>query len=550
MWGEWEMLHGEEAMVGLPPSCTSAETRLVIRTSIPHHITSHHSSLLQLLPAELQVMVICQCVHLRGLIARTCRMLNPIVRRTASAWAPRLNLAHSRRFEMSTLRGFGVTMCRVGHHVRELTLPLGTHFDATLVRDALARLPFLQVLRCFNCTNPLNGEQQPWVRLADACNNLREVRVQGLCTSPLSDQALQAFAKLSFLHTLCVPGSDITNAGLLKLAKGGQQLQHLNFSNCYRIRGGGHDDEDILDVLVDAENRIRHGMVGLLALIVSCGPSLQKLELANLGVDDDVMAVIGSQCRQLEELDVAFGVYDDDGASKVLNGCPLLKSLSVRASFINDPSLRLMASLLCPHLTALDLSGCDSLTADALIHLVQARPLHVLMLGATSNIDPAASNVHAMAEDEMDGPQVNAEVISALAATSFDSLRVFSVEHVAYLSTDDLLPLIQTCHNLCMLVCQAQGPHTSWLLRQRPPQAHGFSFLNMARNAFDPCWAVAEHAPFLQPVVPSWVGGGRQWSFGQLMRMPWNRTVLPDITLLTAPVETPQSASSAQQLCE
>ena len=140
---------------------------------------------------------------------------------------------------------------------------------------------------------------------------------------------------------------------------------------------------------------------------------------------------------------------------------------------------------------------------------------------------------------------MDASVIVALAATSADSLRVFSVENVIGLPTDALLPLLQKCRKLVKVVSSNQGQKATELFCRRPRAASGFTFLSLAHNAFDPCWTEAEHAPFLKPAMPSWVGGGRQRFFGELMRLPWNRVVLPDITLLTAPVETLHHTATA-----
>jgi hypothetical protein len=285
------------------------------------------------------------------------------------------------------------------------------------------------VLRCFNCLHFQPEGQQPWAHVVDSCKTLREVRVQGLGNtvtySSVGDEALEALSKLPYLQILYLPGSAVTDQGLRKLAGARQKLQHVNFSNNSHLQ----DEES----------------GGLVELVNSCGATMRKLGLEGLDLEGEVMLAIGTCCHKLEELNVAGGVFSDQDLEWVLRRCLDIHSLSLKGSIgIEDPSLLLMASTVCPNLTALDLSGCNQFTAGALLQLVQARPLRALMLAAEMLDEHDESGLYF--------PEVDAEVISTLAATSANSLRIFSITRPPGLPIEAVLPLVKCCRNLSKLI--------------------------------------------------------------------------------------------------
>ena len=136
-------------------------------------------------------------------------------------------------------------------------------------------------------------------------------------------------------------------------------------------------------------------------------------------------------------------------------------------------------------------------------------------------------------ESELYFPEVDAEVISTLAATSANSLRIFSIARLPGLPIEAVLPLVKCCRDLSKLILCDQcfgtvhnQKVTSRMFSHRPSPESGFCGLTISHSAFDASWVDTEHAPFLMSAMPSWVrvAGGRQRSPTELMRLPWNIT--------------------------
>ncbi|XP_072947024.1 S-phase kinase-associated protein 2-like [Epargyreus clarus] len=108
--------------------------------------------------------------------------------------------------------------------------------------------------------------------------------------------------------------------------------------------------------------------------LLRCCPSLRKLSLENVGVDDCSCELIG-KCTQLETLNLAMvRGLTTDGIVSILEGCTGLNSLNLAWCHLSESSLQVLVELLPQKLQRLNISGAKALTDDLLGQLAERCP--------------------------------------------------------------------------------------------------------------------------------------------------------------------------------
>ena len=157
----------------------------------------------------------------------------------------------------------------------------------------------------------------------------------------VTDQQLQHLKSASRIRNLCLPRTDVTSAGLLRLTDY-DQLEWLDLS------------------FTGADDRL---------LVQLQGPLLEKLNLEGTAISDAVLANIGS-FKNLRELDLSQTQVGDDGLAQLKN-LRQLEVLYLTGTKITDVGLRHLGSL--KKLEILDV-GKTEVSTDALERLAQQLP--------------------------------------------------------------------------------------------------------------------------------------------------------------------------------
>ena len=155
--------------------------------------------------------------------------------------------------------------------------------------------------------------------------------------------------------------SNITNAGLIALARGCPKLVSLNLRGCHHIT--------------------RRGMI---ALAQGC-PQLSSLNLQNCrGITDAAVIALSQECPELSSLNFTWCKQITDAAVIALSkGCPRLSFLDLTfCEELTDESVIALAQG-CPELATLNLYGCHHVTYAAVTALAGCRKLKKLDLQYT-----------------------------------------------------------------------------------------------------------------------------------------------------------------------
>ncbi|XP_045508924.1 S-phase kinase-associated protein 2-like isoform X2 [Colias croceus] len=111
-----------------------------------------------------------------------------------------------------------------------------------------------------------------------------------------------------------------------------------------------------------------------LAKLVEHCPSLRKLSLESLPLDDGIMALIG-QCSSLETLNLTMAQgITPEGLKSLLDGCTCLQSLNISWCNLNEEALNILVTCLPSKLQRLNLSGARIMNDETVSQLAVRCP--------------------------------------------------------------------------------------------------------------------------------------------------------------------------------
>ena len=169
------------------------------------------------------------------------------------------------------------------------------------------------------------------------------------------------------LHTLDLSGSDITDAGLLMIAKGCPQLKDITLGGCAKISDKGLlalavNLPGMTSIVLGLRSDLTH--VGVSAIAKRC-PALVKISIfgscqstyGSVELNDSIRA-IARGCPKLQTVSISYCHWlSDESVASLAERCKELRSVCLHeCDLVTDGAIKAIANS-CPDLEKLDVSG-------------------------------------------------------------------------------------------------------------------------------------------------------------------------------------------------
>src|SRR6218665_225707 len=219
-----------------------------------------------------------------------------------------------------------------------------------LIVDGIPTLESLSLSGCYNLTDSVLGNA-----LSQELPSLTTLNLS-LCKQ-ITDSTLSRIASnLKYLESLDVGGcSNVSDNGILLIACGLKKLKILNLRS---LRG--------------ISNKAVEHMTGISTMSVQGMPHLERLSLQDCQqLSDNSLKHIGEKMSNLKVLNLSFCTTITDAGLRFLAKMPALQELNLRVcGNISDVGIGYLSAGNL-RLTSLDVSFCERVTNQSLIHISQ-----------------------------------------------------------------------------------------------------------------------------------------------------------------------------------
>ena len=341
------------------------------------------------------------CSELRECILSECDLLTDDAIVQLAHGCPRLELLELRYCHQLTDRSI-IAVAEQCHGLRSLDMhSLANVTDASVSRVAVCAGERLESLILSHC---VLISSVSLLAIAQYCHRLRKLGLTD-CRK-VSNEALEQVARsCPNIKTLLLGGcSHVQNKTISQFAKMCASLQSVDLSSCSCVGNDalvtiGRHSPDLSDIsfegsatLVGEEiedetiyalcrpgltslriNRCRRVTDRAISHVAKHCRQLQSLSLSNTAlVTDQSLSDLGRQCRELVHLELSHcDKISRKGILRIAENCDLQTAVLRNCRLMNNDCIRGLVEC-CPlDLLKLDLSGCTSITNDALIHVAR-----------------------------------------------------------------------------------------------------------------------------------------------------------------------------------